>query len=453
MRWDPQLGLLIALALAAAAATTLVLGGGARAQRAPETAAGRIDPEAIVQLPPLELVTPAANVPAAFKPFHGAWGGIWDNGMAHVLVVEDVQPDGTAAIVYAWGDLAASNSLAGWERMAGVVNERGIAFMRRNHVVTYTWETLAAGARPQLSGIYRIGERVIKGTFSRLGSDTPLGGRSKAAVVVDHGMSAGRIVAIPHLNAVEPEGLRRITLSGRLYMPKRAADSPPVPLAVVNHGSAGGYELLADYASWAEAEWLLARGYAVLVPMRRGRGGSGGAYTEAVYERDRSGRVTGFATSLNDAIADLASAIAYGRGLPGIAKGPVLLAGTSRGGFLSVAYAGRRPDDVLGVVSFAGGWMGGIPDLEPLNPPAFAAAGQGSLQSSGARVPQLWIHGDGDEVFREAHVRQNHAAFEAAGGRADLLMIKATPAIGHNVRAYPDRWQPAADGFLKRLGR
>ena len=36
----------------------------------------------------------------------------------------------------------------------------------------------------------------------------------------------------------------------------------------------------------------------------------------------------------------------------------LLMAGTSRGGFLSVVYAGERPQRVKGVVNFVGGWTG-----------------------------------------------------------------------------------------------
>jgi len=34
----------------------------------------------------------------------------------------------------------------------------------------------------------------------------------------------------------------------------------------------------------------------------------------------------------------------------------VVMGGQSRGGILSVAYAGRRPEQVKGVINFVGGW-------------------------------------------------------------------------------------------------
>jgi dienelactone hydrolase len=56
-----------------------------------------------------------------------------------------------------------------------------------------------------------------------------------------------------------------------------------------------------------------------------------------------------------EAVADLASAIAYGRTLPNVRPGPVLLAGQSRGGFLAMHYARLKPGDVMAVVHFVGG--------------------------------------------------------------------------------------------------
>jgi dipeptidyl aminopeptidase/acylaminoacyl peptidase len=34
----------------------------------------------------------------------------------------------------------------------------------------------------------------------------------------------------------------------------------------------------------------------------------------------------------------------------------VVIGGQSRGGILSIAYAGQRPEQVKGVVNFVGGW-------------------------------------------------------------------------------------------------
>jgi acetamidase/formamidase len=37
------------------------------------------------------------------------------------------------------------------------------------------------------------------------------------------------------------------------------------------------------------------------------------------------------------------------------AAGPILIGGVSRGGVLSIAYAGMHPEEVSGVLNFVGG--------------------------------------------------------------------------------------------------
>ena len=82
------------------------------------------------------------------------------------------------------------------------------------------------------------------------------------------------------------------------------------------------------------------------------------------------------------------SAIAYGRTLPGVRPGPVLLAGQSRGGFLAMHYAGLKPGEVMGVVNFSGGWY----PYGPVTTPYYANAGRGAAD----KVPQLWLYADND---------------------------------------------------------
>jgi pimeloyl-ACP methyl ester carboxylesterase len=41
-----------------------------------------------------------------------------------------------------------------------------------------------------------------------------------------------------------------------------------------------------------------------------------------------------------------------------VASSRLLIGGQSRGGVLSVAYAGRHPEDIEGVINFVGGWVG-----------------------------------------------------------------------------------------------
>src|SRR4029453_6426136 len=78
---------------------------------------------------------------------------------------------------------------------------------------------------------------------------------------------------------------------------------------------------------------------------------------------------TWFATDLADFLSDIDAAItALRRRQDIIAPTPVLMGGVSRGGVLSIAYAGLHPEQVAGVINFVGGWLGeGSPAASTVN--------------------------------------------------------------------------------------
>src|SRR3546814_5552074 len=90
--------------------------------------------------------------------------------------------------------------------------------------------------------------------------------------------------------------------------------------------------------------------FAFLVPMRRGRGASEGEYVEG-YDRNPLRLAEGFRHALDD----LDAAVGVMRAVGGIDARRIVVAGQSRGGLLSVAYAGRQPAGVVGSINFAGG--------------------------------------------------------------------------------------------------
>jgi dienelactone hydrolase len=136
---------------------------------------------------------------------------------------------------------------------------------------------------------------------------------------------------------------------------------------------------------------------------------------------------------------------AYGGKLPNVRPGPVLLAGQSRGGFLSMHYASLKPSEVMAVVNFSGGWY----PYGPVTTPYYASAGR----SAANKVPQLWLYADNDKLYDEALIREYYQAFAAAGGSARFELLHGVPGDGHLLRLYPDRWRPIADKFLTSLNR
>jgi dienelactone hydrolase len=252
----------------------------------------------------------------------------------------------------------------------------------------------------------------------------------------------GERVWIPHLAVRTPDGTRPIKLEGTFYPP---AGSDPAPLAIFMHGSDVGRNQLRSWSFSTEAHWLHENGFAVLAFMRRGRGESEGINGEEDFGRAYDGSLTDVSAGVAQAVEDTESAIAYGRKLPGVRSGPVLLAGQSRGGFLAMRYAGLRPDEVMAVVNFSGGWY----PYGPVTTPYYAEAGRGA----GGKIPQLWLYADNDRLCDEALIREYRQAFVAAGGSPQFELLRDVPGDGHLLRLYPDRWRPLADKFLTSLKR
>jgi dienelactone hydrolase len=391
-----------------------------------------VDPESIVPLPDrFDMEPPAADVPAEMARFQGAWIGTWQDDR-HILVVERVKADGHAELVFAQSDSAFYGMNREWWRDQATIADGALtmtgfrtfryAFDGPDHL--YLTATLKNGA--VTSGV------LVRADAARLAAgerpiDWPW---------------PGEHVRIPHLTVRTPDGARPITLEGTFYPP---SGQGPAPLAIFTHGSDIGRNQLRSWSFSTEAHWLRDNGFAVLVLMRRGRGSSEGINGEEDFGRDHEGGLIDVSSGVAQAVADLDSAIAYGRTLPGVKSGPVLLAGQSRGGFLAMHYAGLKPGEVLGVVNFSGGWY----PYGPVTTPYYANAGRGAA----GKVPELWLYADNDRLYKEDLIREYYLAFAAAGGSARFEMLHGVPGDGHLLRLYPDRWRVIADEFLTSLDR
>jgi len=184
------------------------------------------------------------------------------------------------------------------------------------------------------------------------------------------------------------------------------------------------------------------RGFAVVVPMRKGRGASDGSYDEG-YRCDGGAVDAGVAS----AVRDLDGVLDHLVQQPFVDPDRLLMAGQSRGGYLSVVYAarGRHRDRIRGVINFAGGWMGERCGTD-LNSPGYAEAGRRS------RPPMLWLYGEGDSYYSPDAIRGYFASFERAGGDGRLSLADGVPGNGHRLLDFLSMWKPEADRFLESLG-
>ncbi len=239
-----------------------------------------------------------------------------------------------------------------------------------------------------------------------------------------------------------------VRLSTIVYRP--AADGP-FPTLVFLHGSTG-YGGDSERFAWVQefaavARYFVARGWAVVLPSRRGRGGSEGLYDEGFRNPRALGYSCDPAQSLPGAergLRDVASTMDAIREWPIVDRQRIVIGGVSRGGILATLYAGTHPDSVVGVINYVGGWAGSCAHAQSMRRTLFrrAAAYPGTM---------LWLYSDGDENYTLDQIRDALTQFREDGGMADYH-DDFVPAVGHALSSHPNLWHGPVDQYLANLG-
>ena len=140
---------------------------------------------------------------------------------------------------------------------------------------------------------------------------------------------------------------------------------------------------------------------------------------------------------------------------PWVDPAHIIVAGWSRGGFLSVVYAARHPEKVAGVINFSGGWR------SEWAPGSRAGEDRLMLAAAGktARVPELWLYAANDMYYSLPYTQKIFDAFLANGGTGDFLAfgtIHGVPATvvgnGHALFEHVGMWEAAVAAYLLRVG-
>jgi dienelactone hydrolase len=238
----------------------------------------------------------------------------------------------------------------------------------------------------------------------------------------------------------------------RAYLFKPAGNGP-FPLAVVNHGSqqdASARAHMGMPAFPALTQWLLERGYAVLLPQRPGHGATGGPYLENQGGCDDADYIRS-----GDATADsITAAIDYMIAQGFIRKTGVVVIGHSAGGWGALALAARNPPAVSAIVDFAGG-RGGHNRNQPNQncAPDRLVVAAGAFGRT-ARVPSLWLYAENDSYFAPVLSQRMADAFRSAGGNAVFDLLPATGREGHGLiddAAPAASWVTSMASFLDAI--
>ena len=210
----------------------------------------------------------------------------------------------------------------------------------------------------------------------------------------------------------------------------RPPGAGPFRLAVIAHASTQNGLRRAQMPQpeyRAITAFLIARGFAVLVPERLGHGATGGRYVEdqgGCDEADyvRSGRATADEISL--ALEDL-------RKQDFIRKDAAIVIGHSAGGWGALALANADPKAISAIIAIAPG-RGGHANDEPNRicaPHTLLAAA--AEFGKAARIPVTWLVAANDSYFAPAFSLALVDALRRSGGKVEFRALPAVGSEGH----------------------
>ena len=379
----------------------------------------------------ISIVPPSSAVARDAAAFSGAWLGAWGGELPTALVVEQINSNGIAQVIYSWGDSKLYGLKTGWERETGRISAGKLQLTSpAGAKLAFTFET----------GGTLLGRYELSNTPPSF-ADLHRFPATKATAILEAAKKPAvswQEIRIPVHSQVRPTKGKTFALQTTVF-PQTSPGKHPV--VIFNHGSTGPGIVPKDFVfrGGNEVTFFHSRGYVVVVPMRKGRGLSEGPYLE-------EDETIPFSVELDSAVEDLHAVVEYERKQSDVDPDRIVLAGVSRGGFLSVAYAGRYPTNVIGVINFSGGWFGeGMGATSDFNFEIFRQAGHN------AKVPMLWLYADHDQVYSLGFVEKEFSQFREAGGHGELFEVRDIPGDGHLLSQWADRWQSKVTSYLNGL--
>ncbi|GAB3442940.1 CocE/NonD family hydrolase [Massilia solisilvae] len=215
----------------------------------------------------------------------------------------------------------------------------------------------------------------------------------------------------------------------------------PFPLLIINHGKDPGRpDQQPRDRFYHMAHAFVARGYAVIVPMRQGFASSTGRYRDHGCDMTANGYTQA---------SDILDALNYAREQPWVDPQRIVIAGQSYGGLATIALGTQQLPGVRGLLNFAGGLRDEECSWQRELVSAYANYG------ANARIPSLWMYGANDSLFGPELATRMHDAYLLAGGQGKLVEYGAFKRDSHGMLASRDGekvWLGETEEFLKQVG-
>ena len=231
----------------------------------------------------------------------------------------------------------------------------------------------------------------------------------------------------------------------------RPPGNGPFRLAIIAHASTQNALRRAQTPQpeyGALAAWLVARGFAVLVPERPGHGATGGKYLE-----DQGGCDDANYSRAGNATADsIAAALDYLRAQSFVRQDGAVVIGHSAGAWGALALASEDPKGVSAIIAFAPGRGGRANDVPNQVCAQHTLILSASEFGEDAHVPVTWLVAANDTYFPPELSQQLADAFRAGGDSVDFRVLAASGSEGHwlvETEAGVKSAEPELDRALK----
>jgi dienelactone hydrolase len=276
-------------------------------------------------------------------------------------------------------------------------------------------------------------------------------------------------IAVPMADAAAPDANR--TSGAMRTLVFKPQGTGPFKVLLYAHGRpayATQRAQLAHPMSYGHVRYWLAKGYAVVVPIRPGYGAAAGGTGGADVESSGVGygssgqclRSPSPARTAQAAMQAQRAALDWVRQQPWAKANHIVLEGQSVGGLATVALCAANPPGVKACINFSGG-AGGDPQHAPGRMCAPGQTTQLMRQyGSTTQVPSIWLYAANDMYWGAEPPRQWHAAFAQAASSATAKpppsTFVQTPPIGSDghslLRAGSVQWRPPLQAWLKTNG-